>query len=306
MRTYSFGTETVPVALAGDLLVGSIHDGRNYRIVFARLNGEGIVETRFLSGQNDWEGHSGVKLDGGYLIGGAVEGTATPDGDEGWRAHLARLNKDLNRIWELKLDVRNNGAVYSILPAEGGFFIAGETDRPGNKGFFLGKVFPEGEFIWLKDLGIWTDVILTALPSENGLKLIGSVKGERWEVRSFDFGENGELSGGRTLAEGIAPTACVWSGELVLADYKGGSFWVKVGEREIQLGKGSATSLLLLEDKLLVGGELEGKTVIVEIADGKEPKVLELWENGWVEVPGEGITAGVTRNWEVVLFCLSL
>ncbi|NJE53883.1 hypothetical protein [Thermococcus sp. 21S9] len=302
MRTYSFGTETVPVALAGDLLVGSVHDGRNYRIMLARLDGEEIVKTRFLAGENDWEGHSGVKLNDGYLIGGSVEGTATPDGGKGWKPYLARLDGNLNVLWELKLNVRNNGAVYSILPAKDGFFIAGETGRPGDKGFFIGKVSPEGELLWLKEFGSWEDAVYTALlPSENGLKFIGSVRDGSWTVRSFDFDENGELRWEEALAEGITLTAGLWNGELVLAGYRGENFWLRIGERDVELGEGSATSLLPLRDNLLAGGELEGNAVVVEIAEGREPKVRELWENGWVEVLGEGIIAGVTKDWEMVI-----
>ena len=40
IRTYSFGVETVPVALTGDLLVGSVHDGNVYKAMLARLRGE--------------------------------------------------------------------------------------------------------------------------------------------------------------------------------------------------------------------------------------------------------------------------
>ncbi|CAD5244763.1 hypothetical protein [Thermococcus camini] len=134
MRTHSFGAETVPVAMAGDLLVGSVHDGRNYKIMLTRINGEEIVETRFISGENDGEDHSIAEFRDGYLIGGAVEGAATPDGGEGWKAYLAGLDESLNVLWELKLNVRNNGAVYSILPGRDGFFIAGETGKPGDKG----------------------------------------------------------------------------------------------------------------------------------------------------------------------------
>lgn len=222
MRTYSFGTETVPTALAGDLLVGIVHDGKNYRIMLARLKNGEISETRFLAGENDWEGHSALDLGDGYLIGGSVEGTATPDGGEGWKAYLARLDGNLNVLWELKLDVRSNGAVHSILPAGDGIIIADETGRPGNRGFFMGKVSPEGELLWLRDFGSWEDGVFTALlPSGSGLKLIGSVKDGRWEVRAFDFDENGELRGEEALAEGIALTACLWNGELVLAGYRG-------------------------------------------------------------------------------------
>ncbi|EEB74129.1 hypothetical protein [Thermococcus sp. AM4] len=302
MRTYSFGTETVPVALAGDLLVGSVHDGRNYKIMLARLNGDEIAETRFLAGKNDWEGHSGAKLDDGYLIGGAVEGTAAPDGGEGWKAYLARLDENLNALWELKLEVRSNGTVYSILPAKDGFFIAGETGRPGNRGFFIGRISREGRLLWLKDFGSWEDAVFTALlPSENWLKLLGSVKDGCWEVRSFDFDEKGGVRGEEALAEGIAFTAGLWNEELVLAGYRGEKFWVRTGEGEIQLGEGSATSLLPLRERLLVGGELEGNAVVVEIVGGKGLKVRKLWENGWVEVLGEGIVAGVTEDWEMVI-----
>ena len=301
MKTYTFGKETVSVAIAKDIIVGSVHDGRNYRIMLARINGEEIVETRFLAGKNDWEGHSVAKLADGYIIGGAVEGKATPDGGNGWKAYLARLDERLNVLWELKLNVRNNGAVYSILPAGDGFFIAGETGRSGNKGFFLGKVSPDGELLWLRDFGKWEDAVFTALlPERNGLRLIGSVKENGWKVKSFDFDFDGELLHEETLTEGIALTACRWQEKPVLAGYRGENFWVQVGEREIQLGEGSATSLLPAGDKFLVGGELDGKAVVVEISGEGKPKVKKLWNNGWVEVLGEGIAIGV-RDREMVV-----
>ncbi|NJE29629.1 hypothetical protein E3E38_00980 [Thermococcus sp. 18S1] len=301
MRTHSFGVETVPVAAAEDLLIGSVHDGRNYKIMLAKIRGEEIVETRFLAGKKDWEGHSALNLDDGYMIGGAVEGVATPDGGKGWKAYLARLDKGLNVLWELKLNVRNNGAVYSILPAGDGFFIAGDTGRPGDKGFFIGKVSPEGKLLWLKDFGSWEDAVFTALlPSENGPMAIGSVKEERWTVRAFGFSREGESLGEKVLTEGIALNACRWNGKLVLAGYLGKSFWVQAGERRIELGEGSATSLLPAGNRLFVGGELEGKAVVVEISVEGEPKVRELWNNGWVEVLGEGIVAGVTGDWKMV------
>ena len=307
MRIYSFGTETVPVAMAGDLVVGSVHDGKNYKIMLARLDGEEIAETRFLAGENDWEGHSALNLGDGYLIGGAVEGIATPEGGEGWKAFLARLDERLKVLWELKLNVRNNGAVYSIIPAEDGVFIAGETGRPGDKGFFIGKVSPEGKLLWLKDFGSWKDAVFTALLlSENGPMVIGSVKEDRWTVRAFEFSRDGESFSKEVLVEGIALTACHWNEKLVLAGYRGENFWVQVGDQGIELGEGSATSVLPAGERLLVGGELEGNAVFVEITGGKEPKVWELWENGWVEVLGGEIAAGVTGDWEMVIARLSL
>jgi len=213
MRTYSFGAETVPVALAGGLLVGSVHDGKNHRIMLAKLKNGEIAETRFLAGENDWEGHSALALSDGYIIGGAVEGIATPDGGEGWKAYLARLDGSLNPLWELKLNVWGNGCVYSILPSRDGFFIVGETGRPGDKGFLIGKVSPEGELLWLRDFGSWEDGVFTAfLPLKNGVRVVGSVKAEngRWEVRAFEFTDDGEPVGEEVLAEGTALSACTW------------------------------------------------------------------------------------------------
>lgn len=303
MKTYSFGAETVPVAIAGDLLIGSVHNGRNYRIMLARLKNGEISETRFLAGENDWEGHSALALSDGYLIGGAVEGVATPDGGEGWKVYLARLDGSLNPLWELKLNVRGNGCVYSILPSRDGFFIAGETGRPGDKGFLIGKVSPEGELLWLRDFGSWEDGGFTAfLPLKNGVRAIGSVKAEngRWEVKAFDFTDEEEPAGEGVLTEGTALSACTWKDELVLAGYRGESFWVQVGEQRIELSEGSATSLLSAGEWLLVGGELEGKAVVVKVSRDGEPEVKELWEDGWVEVLAENMAFGVKEREMVI------
>lgn len=303
MKIYSFGAETVPVALAGGLLVGSVHDGKNYRIMLAKLKNWEIAETRFLAGENDWEGHSALALSDGYIIGGAAEGIATPDGGEGWKAYLARLDESLNPLWELKLNVRGNGCVYSILPGRDGFFIAGEAGKPGNKGFFIGEVSRDGKLLWLKDFGSWKDGIFTALlPLEREVRVIGSVKAEngRWEVRAFDFNNDGEPAGEEVLAGGIALTACIWKDELVLAGYRGESFWVQVGEQRIELSEGSATSLLSAGEWLLVGGELEGKAVVVKVSRDGEPEVKELWEDGWVEVLAENMAFGVKEREMVI------
>ena len=298
MKVHSFGVETVPVAMAKDLVVGSVHDGRNYRIMLARVVGEEIIETRFLAGEHDWESHSGAELDSGYIIGGAVEGVATPDGGEGWKAYVARLDESLNVLWERKIDMGKNGAVYSVLPTEEGLFIAGETGRPGDKGFFLGKLSLEGELLWLRDFGRWNDAVFTALlPFENGFKLIGSVKTGRWEVKGFDFGSSGNLLGEEALAEGIALTAGLWCEKLVLAGYQGENLWVRVGKRDITLGEGTATSMFATKDCLLVGGELEGNGAVLKI--GRDGKILwkkELWKNGAVEVLTETSRSGRWRR----------
>lgn len=297
MKTYPFGVETVPVSLAGDLLIGSVHDGRAYKIMLARLNGEEIVETRFLSGKNDWEGHSVAKLDEGYLIGGAVEGFATPDGGEGWKGYIARLNKNLEVLWDRKLEILGNEAVYSILPAGEGAFIAGDTSDGKSRGFFLGEIAPEGKVLWLRTFGPWEDAVISNLIELNGkLLLVGSLKEEKWKIKAFEFGENGEVIRESELAEGIALTAVKMGRKIILGGYTGRDFWVWSENWEVTLPNGAATSLLLVEDGLLVGGEVEGNAALIKVRNGEIVSKRTLWENGAVEVLGKGAALGVKKE----------
>ncbi|WP_232460895.1 hypothetical protein [Thermococcus gorgonarius] len=68
---------------------------------------------------------------------------------------MARLNGNLEVLWEKKLEILGNECVYSILPAEGGAFIAGETSDGKGRGFFVGRITLDGELLWLKTLGLW-------------------------------------------------------------------------------------------------------------------------------------------------------
>jgi len=120
-------------------------------------------------------------------------------------------------------------------------------------------------------------------------------------VNSFRFSRDGKLLREDTLFEGIALTARIWKGKLVLGGYRGGNFWVRAGDSEAVLGDGSVTSILPLGKGLLAGGELGGKAVIVEIANGEGPKIRELWENGWIEVLNNGLVLGVMGTAMVVL-----
>lgn len=271
MKRYSFGFETVPVALVDDLLIGSVHDGRNYKILLARVMGEEILETHFLSGKNDWEGHSIARIEGGYMIGGAAEGKATSDGGVGWKAYVARLDEDLNVLWERKIEIRGNEATYSILPAGDSIFIAGDTGRPRNMGFFSGKFSMEGELEWLKDFGNWEEVVTASLLSRERPRLIGSVKEERWKVVAFDFDSDGNFLDRATITEeGIALTAALWNDKLILAGYKENDLWVWSKEWEVTLPNGAATSPLPLGDGLLVGGEVEGTASVMELSPNGE------------------------------------
>ncbi|WP_232473324.1 hypothetical protein [Thermococcus thioreducens] len=156
MKTYTFGKETVPVAIAKDIIVGSVLE-KNYKIMLARINGEEIVETRFLAGKNEWEGQGVAELDDGYIIGGAVEGRATSDGGNGWKAYVARLDGSLDVLWKQKIESRDNGVNRSVVPIGGAIFIAGETGKPDNKRFFIGRFSMNGELLWLREFGCWED-----------------------------------------------------------------------------------------------------------------------------------------------------
>lgn len=208
---------------------------------------------------------------GGYLIGGAVEGRATPDGEEGWKAYVARLDGDLNVLWDHKIEMRGNEATYSIISAGDSVFIAGDTGRSGNMGFFAGKLSMEGELEWLKDFGSWEEVVTASLLPGERPRLIGSVKEGRWKVIAFDFDSSGNFLGRETVAkEGIALTATLWNGGLILAGYKGNDLWVWSREWEVTLPNGAATSLLPLGDGLLVGGEVEGRALVMKLGSKGE------------------------------------
>ncbi|NJF26027.1 hypothetical protein [Thermococcus sp. Bubb.Bath] len=295
MKTYSFGVETVPVALADDLLIGSVHDGRNYRIMLARMTGEEVLETRFLGEKNDWEGHSIARIEGGYMIGGAVEGEATPEGGKGWKAYVARLDEELNVLWERKIETRGNECVYSILPVGDSIFIAGESGRTGNRGFFVGMLSMDGELLWLKDFGGWEDVVTASLLLGERPRLVGSVKDRYWKVVAFDFDSDGNLAGHETITEGgISLTAVLWNGKLLLAGYSDEDLWIWGGEWEVTLLNGAATSLLPLEDGILVGGEVGRTALLMELdSSGEILWKKPLWERGWVEVLTWEIGAGV-------------
>ncbi|WP_297521265.1 hypothetical protein [Thermococcus sp.] len=297
MRTYSFGIETVPTALDGDLLAGSVHDGKNYKIMLARIAGEEIKGLKFLSGKNDWEGHSVAKLKDGYLIGGAAEGRATPDGGEGWKAYVARLDANLEVLWERKLKILGNEAVYSILPDKSSAFIAGETSDERGRGFFIGRITLDGEVLWLRTLGPWSDAVISNLVELNGKPvLVGSLKEERWKVKAFEFTENGEPLRESELTEGISLTAAEMGGKMILGGYKGSALWIWGGDWEVTLPNGAVTSLFPLKESLLAGGEVEEKAAVIRVRNGEILWKKELWERGWVEVLGKGIALGIKED----------
>ncbi|WP_457752904.1 hypothetical protein [Thermococcus sp.] len=76
-----------------------------------------------------------------------------------------------------------------------------------------------------------------------------------------------------------------------------GEFWVSlIGEWETTLGEGVGTAIQILNDEILVDGELDGSAIAVKLGfDGKLIWRKKLWENGWVEVVkrAEDSVAGV-------------
>ncbi len=102
-----------------------------------KLNYEEELEWfKLFGGKNDWEGHSVAKANNGYLIGGAVEGIATPDGGKSWKAYLAKIDGNGNKIWERKYRILGNECVYSITPLKTAFFWAVKP-RTAAKGAFF-------------------------------------------------------------------------------------------------------------------------------------------------------------------------
>ncbi len=126
--------------------------------------------------------------------------------------------------------------------------------------------------------------------------LVGSLKEERWKVKAFEFTGEGELVKERELASGIALTAARVDRKIILGGYKGSDLWVWGGKWEVMLPNGAITSLLPAEDGLLIGGEVEGKAAVIKVRNGEILWKKELWEQGWVEVLGGEIAAGLRRK----------
>ncbi len=306
MRLYSFGLETVPTSLSGDLIVGSVKK-ENYEIMLAKINGEDIENLRFLSGVNDWEGHAALMLSDGYLIGGAVEGRATPQGGDKWRAYIARVDNELNLLWERKFSVKGNDAVYSILPIDNGFLIGGETGWREEKGFFLATARSDGEITSIKTFGFWEDVLFANLIKRGEkVHLIGSVKDGVWKIKDFVF--NDERSFEEEFGEGVALTAAPFRDHTLLTGYYGEKLFVSLSSQwRTTLGNGTGTAIMLDDEEIIVGGELDGSAILFGLnSEGELLWKRELWHDGWVENVGRGVALGVKNSGEKVLMAIEI
>jgi hypothetical protein len=188
--------------------------------------------------------------------------------------------------------------IYSII-ADDTLLLGGETGDK-EKGFFVASVSPEGELLWLREIGAWRDVVFTSLINEqDGFSLIGSVNDGEWKVKRFKFGSDGEMMGDDELACGVAFSAQLWKGQLVLAGFRGERFWFRVGVAEHLVFRGTATALSARDGMLLVGGERDGNAILVEHGDA-DLSVKELWSHGWVEAFGNDVILGVKKEYDGV------
>ncbi|WP_324736340.1 hypothetical protein VFC49_04405 [Thermococcus sp. SY098] len=268
MKTYTFGKETVPVAGIsmedGILIIGSVKN-ENYNIMLIKLNYEEKLEWfKLFGGKDDWEGHSIAKVDDGYLIGGAVEGIATPDGGESWKAYLAKVDGNGNKIWERKYRILGNECVYSIVPLSNGVLLGGEASDGSKRSFFLMKTDLMGDLLWKRTLGTWEDAIFGGIiKGKRGFNLIGSVKDTGWSVIAFELDREGNTLGEKHLGEGIALDVTDLNGKILITGDKNGEFWISlIGEWEATLGEGTGTAIQILNDGILVGGELNGMPLL--------------------------------------------
>jgi len=297
MTVYSFGIETVPAAGIstedGILIIGSVRN-ENYKIMLLKLNYEGELEWfKFFGGKDDWEGHSIAKVNDGYLIGGAVEGVATPDGGKEWKAYLAKINKNGDRVWERKYSILDNECVYSIVPVSDGILLSGEASDGSKRGFFLMKTNENGEPLWFRTYGKWEDAVFGGIVVINdSIMLIGSSKNRNgWEIHLIRIDKEGEILEEKTLVNGVVFDVVSTEKGILLAGEHNGRFYVaKLSEEneikwEKSFGNGVAIALEPMKDAILVGGELNRKAVLVKISKEGEPLwKKELWENGWVQV----------------------
>ncbi|NJE13244.1 hypothetical protein [Thermococcus sp. LS2] len=303
MRIYTVGKETVPVAGVsmedGILIIGSVRN-ENYKIMLLKLNKEGELEWfKLFGGKNDWEGHSIAKINSDYLIGGAVEGIATPEGGKSWKAYLAKVDGNGNKIWERKYRILGNECVYSTVPLDDGILLGGEVSDGSRRGFFVMKTDLKGNPLWKRTLELWENVLFGDIIEGKGSStLIGSVKDAGWSVIAFELDEEGNTIGEKILGDGMALDVTDLNGKILITGDKNGEFWVSlIGEWETTLGEGTGTAIQILNDGILVAGELDGSAIVAKLGfDGKLIWKKKLWEDGWVEVLGKNITLGVREK----------
>ncbi|MCD6559961.1 MAG: hypothetical protein J7K57_08895, partial [Palaeococcus sp.] len=274
----------------------------NYKIMLLKVKKGGKPEgVKPFGGKNDWEGHSIAKVNDGYLIGGAVEDIASPEGGKNWKAYLAKVDENGNKIWERKYRILGNECVYLVVPVSDGILLGGEASDDSKRGFFLMKTDLKGNPLWERTLGSWEDAMFGGIiEGRGGFTLIGSVKDVGWSVIAFELDEEGNTIREETLGDGMALDVTDLNGKILITGVKNGEFWVSlIGEWETTLGGGTGVAVQILDDGILVGGELEGNAIVAKLGfDGKLIWKKKLWEEGWVEVLGRNIAFGVRNEGE--------
>ena len=179
-------TSILPLA-GGFYLTGS-RKNNNYQIIVIKMNGALEVEWERTFGPepSDTEGHSASLIEDGLLICGCSGGKATPTGGQGWKAHLMKLSRSGEPIWERAIRLRGNECAYNVLPGSK-IHIFGETNGSENHGFFLSCLDSGGNVEWTKEHGKFEGVMAGGIIDTGaGFIFSGSVKtGKDWQSRLF-------------------------------------------------------------------------------------------------------------------------
>ncbi len=294
-QLYKYGVETAPAAATTTrdgsvLLVGSAK-WKRYRIMLMKINSNGEKEwEKFYGGDKDWEGHFVTKIKDGYLISGAVEGIATPQGGQNWKGYLMKINEDGKKIWERKYRILGNEGIYSVLPLEDGFLLFGITQNKKSFPFLL-KTDEEGNKLWHKlyDEG---DVIAGITYSKEGFLLAWSNwRSERTFITIVD--KEGNILKNRIIEGVVFLNMFNFSGEIFVTGEMGEEVYLSklsmsgklIWERTY--GQGTGIAMVKTGDSYLLGGDKGEEPFLYIIgSDGKLNSEItgSLWEKGWIEL----------------------
>ena len=289
--------ETIITAIlpldGGFYLIGS-RKNNNYVIIIIKMNEALEIEWERTFGPetSDTEGHSASLVEDGLLVCGCSGGKATPTGGQGWKAHLMKLSRSGEPIWERAIRIRGNECAYNVLPGSK-MLIFGETKDSEGQGFFLSCLDSEGNVEWTKDHGKYDGVMAGGIiDTRDGFIFSGSVKtGKKWQSRLFGVGMTGETEWMIDVAcERIFQMRSVEGGFIMVgersgniflarADYTGNMLW------EQEFGAGTGISVFPDGEKFLLGGEnRDGNPIVCRIGpDGFLIRRIMLEGEGWIE-----------------------
>jgi hypothetical protein len=128
-----------------------------------------------------------VTPDGGYLVAGA---SIEPGG--WWKMLAMKFDGNGELLWELLWGTQHGDeyTIFSIVPTDGGYFLAGLGIRYGNQNCFIMKITESGEMLWTRSYGDQNnnviEVVFDAIPiSDGGIALAGYY----WDYRNVDYSD---------------------------------------------------------------------------------------------------------------------